>query len=312
MRRRECHADLLKKKDSEALFDADRQLSAADIDIDQLLALGSGAERRSRTTVEARTGRFRRSVPIAPGEINFDLALPATLKRAVLRQTFQTPQPASDSECKLRASAPIPNILPEDLCKKLRVRPCDNLIVLTVDTSDSMGDGAEVRMRAAKGAALAILRKAYQNRSRVALVAFGGEMARTVLPPTRSIGHAQKRLQSLTAGGATPFASGLFEAWQIIRHERLKNPQIRPVLLIVSDGEANVPMTAGMPPWRELMQLAETICKDNIAAALIDVVNEHRKSNEMRHLANLLKASYIRVADLKPHDILDAVNRIRQ
>lgn len=198
------------------------------------------------------------------------------------------------------------------MCKKLRVRPCDNLIVLTVDTSDSMGDGAEVRMRAAKGAALAILRKAYQNRSRVALVAFGGEMARTVLPPTRSIGHAQKRLQSLTAGGATPFASGLFEAWQIIRHERLKNPQIRPVLLIVSDGEANVPMTAGMPPWRELMQLAETICKDNIAAALIDVVNEHRKSNEMRHLANLLKASYIRVADLKPHDILDAVNRIRQ
>lgn len=292
------------------MFEADRQLSAADIDIDQLLALGTGADRRSRVTVESRTGRFRRAVPIDPGETHFDLALQATLKRAALRQGSRGFQTGRASSSNPDTPGKGPDIQPEDLCKKLRVRPCDNLIVLTVDTSDSMGDGAEVRMRAAKGAALAILRKAYQNRSRVALVAFGGEIATTVLAPTRSIGHAQKRLQQLPTGGATPFAGGLYEAWQLIRHERLKNPQIRPVLVIVSDGEANVPMTAGMPPWRELMALAESIRKDNIAAALIDVVGEHGKTHEMRNLAARLNASYVRVADLKPRDILDALNKI--
>ena len=288
------------------MFEADRQLSAADIDIDELLALGSRAQRGSKKTVEARTGRFRRSVPVAPGEDHFDLAFQATIKRAALRQTGSGGQKRTGGGASPSAACNL-TILPEDLCKKIRFRSCGNLIVMAVDTSDSMGDGAEVRMRAAKGAALAILRQAYQNRSHVALVAFGGDAAKVLLPPTRSIGHARQRLQKLTAGGATPFASGLFESWQLIRRERLKNPQIRPVLLLVSDGEANVPLSEGRPPWRELMQLAESVRKDNIATALIDVVHDHRRSGEMSRLAAMLKAAYIRVADLKPRDILNAV-----
>lgn len=43
-------------------------------------------------------------------------------------------------------------------------------------------------------------------------------------------------------GGATPFADGLLKAWQLIRAARAKSPGLRPVLVIISDGQANVPI----------------------------------------------------------------------
>ncbi len=119
-----------------------------------LLVQGIGAERRARRMVEARTGRSRRAVLLKTGEQPHDLALDATLKRAALRKARLGSQAADQ-----------PLIAPADLCRKQRYRPCDNLIVLLVDSSDSMGEGAEARMRACKGAVLAILRRAYQQRS---------------------------------------------------------------------------------------------------------------------------------------------------
>jgi magnesium chelatase subunit D len=287
--------------------------------------------------VEARSGRFRRAVPVKPGEKEYELALDATLKQAVRRQA-RTGKPSREGLALPveRTPSPVPSppvgdrapegpvrgwssgsrhevfrriLTPGDLCKKQRRRPCDHLIVLAVDSSDSMGDGTETRMKAAKGAVLAILRKAYQNRSEVALVAFGGEQARVVLPPTRSISLAQHQLKRLPTGGATPFADGLFKAWQLIRAQRLKNPGVRPVLVIISDGEANVPMTEGAPALPELFSLAGKIARDRLVSVLIDVVAEMGKAIEMRRLAAELRASYVKVTELKPKHILDVVSQ---
>jgi magnesium chelatase subunit D len=71
-------------------------------------------------------------------------------------------------------------------------------------------------MKAAKGAVLAILRKAHQSKSKVALVAFGGPSATLILPPTSSVALAESALRQLPAGGATPFADSLIQAWRLI------------------------------------------------------------------------------------------------
>ena len=248
--------------------------------------------------MEARTGRCRRAVPVREGEPACDLALDATLKHAALRQAH-TGAAANGTVC----------VTPADLHRKQRYRPCDNLIVLVADSSDSMGDGTEARMKAAKGAVLAILRQAYQNRSTVALVAFGGEEAKVILPPTRSINLAQHNLQRLPTGGATPFADGLFQAWQIIRNQRRKNPGVRPVLVVISDGEANVPLAAGVPALPELFLLASRIAHDKIVSVLIDVATAGQgRGLEMRRLATQLGAAHIQVTDLKPRHILAAVS----
>lgn len=269
-----------------------------DIDVDDLLALGQGAERRARVTVEALTGRYRRARPLQQGEKASDLALDATLRRAVLHRGRES---AARRDGGLEISK-------EDLCRKVRVRPCDNLIVLAVDSSDSMGEGTQARMKAAKGAVLALLRRAYQSRSEVALVAFGGENATVILPPTRSIHRARVQLERLPMGGATPLADGLLQSWGIIRRERLKNPGVRPVLVVISDGEANVPIRMGVPTLRELFALAAELRGDRIVSALIDVAVEAGRGVEMRRLAATLGASYLKVANLKPRHVIQAVN----
>lgn len=271
-------------------------MSAVEIGIEDLLAQGSGAAKHARTSVEARSGRYRRSARLKPGEKATNLALDATLRQAALRLARSGPHPATGFA-----------ITPADFHRKLRYRPCDNLIVLLVDSSDSMGEGTEARMKAAKGAVLGLLRKAYQSRSEVALIAFGGEEARVILPPTRSVNLARHNLERLPTGGATPFAHGLFKAWELIRCARLKNPCTRSVLVIISDGEANVPILEGTPTLAELFSLAERVRLDRIVSVLIDVVTEQRKTIEMRRLALALGASYVKVSDLKAKHIAEAV-----
>jgi Mg-chelatase subunit ChlD len=269
------------------------------IDVDDLLTQGVGTERRARVVVEARTGRVRRTAPVDCAEQTFDLSLPATLRQAALRQA------------RSGHSGPVA-ITRADLCKNVRYRPRDHLIVLLVDSSDSMAQGTEARMRACKGAVLAVLRRAYQNRSRLAMIGFGGEQARVLLRPTRSISQARRLLEQLPTGGATPFANGLFNAWQLIRQERLKHPGVRPVLLIASDGEANVPLNEGQPAVAELYALAQTVAQDRIATVLIDVVGERKQGLEMRRLAQCLRAAYVQVTELRAKHILEAARRAQE
>lgn len=184
----------------------------------------------------------------------------------------------------------------------------EKLIVFVVDaSSSSMGSGAGAPMRAAKGAALAILRKAHQSRSEVAIIAFGGENATLILPPTSSTAVAQAALEKLPSGGATPFTDSLLQAWQLIRSERMKNPASSPILVAISDGEANVPIRAGSKPLEELEALAEKISRDRIPAVFIDAAVRRNGESEMRRIAGKMQASYIGMEKLTTTTVLKAV-----
>jgi magnesium chelatase subunit D len=287
----------LERKQRETVFEPHPGMDGDVVEIDRVPGTRRTARAASAATVKGRRrGRFRRAVPVAPGEQGYDVAVQATVRQAALRRAD------------LVDSAESELVEPEDLFKKEYVLPAGHLIVFVVDASDSMSSGLEARMRAAKGAVLAILRRAYENRSKVALVAFSGDEARVVLPPTSSVEMARPLLEQLPTGGATPFADGLDRAWRLIRSERLKSPELKPVLLIVSDGEANVPLRPGVPAMDELAALASKIAADGIQSVFIDAAALPGKSSRMERIANQLAATYVPIRNLTAPSLLKAVS----
>jgi magnesium chelatase subunit D len=73
------------------------------------------------------------------------------------------------------------------------------------------------------------------------LIAFRGEGAEVLLPPTSSVEVGARRLAELPTGGRTPLAAGLAQAGQVIRVQRMRDPRRRPLVLVVTDGRANAP-----------------------------------------------------------------------
>jgi magnesium chelatase subunit D len=204
------------------------------------------------------------------------------------------------------------SIKPVDLRKKLFKRPGKTLIVFVVDASDSMGQGTFARIKAAKGAALAILTKAHLERHRVAMVAFRDESADVILQPTASLVLAQKNLKELPTGGATPFAHGLMKAMRIVNTERLKDPEIRPLLVIISDGEANVPYEPNLSPTKvmdELFVICRKIGQDNIYSIAIDTKPIMKKTDDMRMIAESLGGTYHHVHHLRARNVVEFISK---
>ncbi len=130
-----------------------------------------------------------------------------------------------------------------------------NLILLLVDASGSMA--ALERRQAAKGAICSLLEDSYQRRDVVALIAFRGEAAEELLPPTRSAVFAYRHLAQLPTGGRTPLAEGLKRARLVIERQARKGERTRPFLrswLMVA------------PPCRKPERLKGRVIREWVAA----------------------------------------------
>ncbi len=199
-----------------------------------------------------------------------------------------------------------------DLHKKIFKRPRKALIIFVVDASDSMGQGTYARMKAAKGAVLAILAKARRKKHRVGMVAFRDKTAQVILQPTSSLTLARECLKSLPTGGATPFADGLMKAWQIVIAQRLKDPEISPLMVVISDGEANVPYDQdqySLDVMAELHLISQRISQDNIHSIVIDTRPLSDSSDDMRMITNSLGGTYHHIASLKAGHLVDAISK---
>ncbi|MEO1669025.1 MAG: VWA domain-containing protein [Chloroflexota bacterium] len=220
-----------------------------------------------------------------------DLALDATLRAAAPNGT--------DSRGK-------PIVHPENLHNKVRTGTADTLILFVVDASGSMA--ARARMEAVKGAVLALLTDAYQQRDRVGVIAFRGTDAELILAPTRSVELAEKQLQQLPAGGRTPLAHGLLLAHETLHRIRRDHPEQAVMLVLLSDGKANVPLPASSgDPWEQTQSAAAELAKLAVPALLLDTETGYVQVGRGRELAEALGADYMPLDDLSADHLIHTI-----
>jgi magnesium chelatase subunit D len=195
--------------------------------------------------------------------------------------------------------------LPQDLRMADREGRESNLVLFCVDASGSMA--ARRRMAEVKTAILSLLLDAYQRRDKVGLVTFRGTSAELVLPPTRSVDIAARRLDELPTGGRTNLAEGLQEAARVLELERVRDPRRRPLLVLVTDGRATH-ATQGADPVARSRQLGESIARLGVATLVVDCESGPMRLGLAARLAAYLCADHVPVAEVTATALTSAVN----
>ncbi|VVS99707.1 Magnesium-chelatase 60 kDa subunit [Sphingomonas sp. EC-HK361] len=161
---------------------------------------------------------------------------------------------------------------------------------LTIFAVDASGSSALARLSEAKGAVELLLGEAYVKRAQVALLAFRGEGAEIVLPPTRSLARARRALADLPGGGGTPLAAGLAAAQALAEDARSRGRT--PFVVVLTDGRANVALGGSRSAAAtDADAAARAIGASGIAGAFVDISPRPRAEGEA--LAAAMGARYL-------------------
>ncbi|MCS6988290.1 MAG: magnesium chelatase ATPase subunit D [Chloroherpetonaceae bacterium] len=271
---------------------------------ENLMNLASSAKRRSKAgsrgeALNLRRGRYVRAEPgsLRKGK----LALVPTLIQAApfqrLRQTSS------------RRSSPL--VISKDDIRIKRFRDkAGTLFIFIVDASGSM---ALNRMQQAKGAVAKLLQEAYVHRDQVALIAFRGKRAETLLPPSQSVDRAKRALDVLPTGGGTPLASAMLLGLETAKQMRAKGIS-QTMLVFITDGRGNVALAPSETDASdkqkiamEISALAQTIRAEGIDSVVIDTQTGYLSRGEAKRLAEQLGGRYVYLPNAKAEQIASAV-----
>lgn len=285
--------------------------AAAAIPPGLLAALKAGEASRSRAQAAGRGGAAQKSrtrgrpVGARRGEPRGGARLHVmeTLRAAAPWQRLREQQA-------LRAPAPAP----AGTARRIHVRREDFHIrryrqlsqTTTVFVVDASGSSALHRLAEAKGAVELLLADCYVRRDRVAVLAFRGQTAETLLPPTRSLARAKRSLAALPGGGGTPLAAAIDAARELAG--LIQRAGETPVIVMLTDGRANIARDGAPGRTRahdDALAAARQFRQTGLAALLLDTSPQPQDSAQA--LAQAMGAAYVALPHAGAHTLSQAV-----
>jgi magnesium chelatase subunit D len=112
-------------------------------------------------------------------------------------------------------------------------------------------------------------------------------------------------------------ALGLVKAIEVLLAERKKNKEVIPVLVLISDGRANVSLGKGSKSiFEELVDVCEQVRSQRIHTVIIDVESTHKtlqlNLGYCKEVARITGGIYHQLEDLTAKTIYDVVSKERR
>ncbi|MCD4843883.1 MAG: VWA domain-containing protein [Methanosarcinales archaeon] len=244
--------------------------------------------RRAEVLTKGKRGRYVR-YRMPDGEVT-DIAIAPTIRAAAMHA----------SENKLK-------VLRSDYREKVRRRRICTLINIVLDTSGSMDEMNKVEITSS--VIVALLKDAYQRRDKVSLVTYSGRKAEVALPFTSSVERAKGYLETIPFGGTTPLASGILMGLHVLHNEIIKDPSTIPIMILVTDGKANIPLEVGANIHRELSMILNYVVNEGIHVLTVDM-NSHG-SKLAREISQKTNGRYFHPESLSKESLYKVISNER-
>jgi magnesium chelatase subunit D len=179
----------------------------------------------------------------------------------------------------------------------------------TVFVVDASGSSALNRLAEAKGAVELLLADCYVRRDSVAVLAFRGQTAELILPPTRSLARAKRSLAGLPGGGGTPLANAIDAA--MLLADQLRKKGETPIVVMLTDGKGNIARD-GRPgraqAAADALSAAAEMRLKGFSTLLVDT--SPQAQDAAKHLAQVMGAQYLALPYAGANSLNQAVRAV--